>query len=84
MLAHHRAEGYPEGIQSKFFIPDDLGQPESVVGRIWCDFLPQALVEGLFVPEPEPLIVGKGLDKIQQAYDTCLKGASARKVVVSL
>lgn len=76
-------EGYPNGIQSKFFIPDDLGDADSVVARIWRDFLPQALVEGSFVPEPEPLVVGKGLEAIQGAYDRVLKPVSAQKIVVT-
>ncbi|KAF2659341.1 GroES-like protein [Lophiostoma macrostomum CBS 122681] len=77
-------EGYPEGIECKFFIPYDLGDPESVVARIWRDFLPQALAEGSFVPEPEPLIVGKSLKAIQGAYNRVLKPVSAQKIVVTL
>jgi NADPH:quinone reductase-like Zn-dependent oxidoreductase len=76
-------DGYPEGIPSKFFIPDDLGDPESVVAQIWRDFLPQALAEGLFVPEPGPLVMGKGLEAIQGAYDRVLKPVSAQKIVVT-
>ena len=78
------SDGYPKDIESKFFVPDDLDQPDSVVGRLWHDFLPKALVEGVFVPEPQPLIVGKGLEKIQEAYEICLKGVSAQKVVVTI
>jgi NADPH:quinone reductase-like Zn-dependent oxidoreductase len=77
-------EGYPERIQCKFFIPDDLGDPESVVAQVWRDFLPQALSDGSFVPEPEPLIIGKGLEAIQEAYDRVLKPVSAQKIVVIL
>jgi NADPH:quinone reductase-like Zn-dependent oxidoreductase len=76
-------EGYPEGIQCKFFIPGGLGSPDSVVSRIWRDFLPQALAEGTFVPEPEPLLFGNGLETIQNAYERVLKGISAQKVVVT-
>jgi NADPH:quinone reductase-like Zn-dependent oxidoreductase len=77
------SDGYPEGIQCKFFIPDDLDQPHSTVSRIWCNFLPQALEEGLFVPEPQPLVIGHGLDAIQGGYERVLKGMSAQKVVVT-
>jgi NADPH:quinone reductase-like Zn-dependent oxidoreductase len=76
-------EGYPEGIECKFFIPNDLGDPESVVARIWRDFLPQGLAEKVFVPEPEPLVVGKGLEAVQGAYDRVLKPVSAQKIVVT-
>ena len=33
---------------------------------------------------PEPQVVGKGLGRIQEALDTCKRGVSAKKVVVSL
>jgi NADPH:quinone reductase-like Zn-dependent oxidoreductase len=78
------SDGYPENITCKFFLPDDLGHPHSIVSRIWRDFLPQALAEGVLVPEPEPLVVVNGLDKIQAAYEKCLKGLSAQKIVVTL
>ena len=48
------------------------------------EFLPKALAEGVFVPHPEPVIVGKGLDKIQDAFAKHREGVSAKKVVVQL
>jgi hypothetical protein len=45
--------------------------------------LPVALAQGEFIPAPEPLIVGKGLEHIQEALDLSKKGVSA-KVVVTL
>ncbi|KAI1452557.1 GroES-like protein [Annulohypoxylon moriforme] len=77
-------EGYPEGITSKFIDLGDLSDPDAVIGKIFRDFLPQALASGQFVPEPEPLVVGSGLEKIQEAYDLRLKGVSAQKIVVTL
>ncbi|KAL9080587.1 MAG: hypothetical protein Q9157_000642, partial [Trypethelium eluteriae] len=79
-----RGEEYPDGITSKFFIPNDLHEPDSLTCCLWRTFLPQALAEGSFVPEPEPLVVGQGLDKMQEAYDVFYKGVSAQKVVVTL
>ena len=55
------------------------------VGRsVYVDFLSQALAEGTFVPSPEPLIVGKGLEFIQPAFEILKKGLSAQKPVVTL
>lgn len=51
---------------------------------IFADFLPDALQRGAFVPAPEPLVVGHGLDCVQAAFDRHRQGISARKVVVTL
>ncbi|KKA20173.1 Oxidoreductase, zinc-binding dehydrogenase family protein [Rasamsonia emersonii CBS 393.64] len=48
------------------------------------DFLPQALAEGKYAAAPEPLVVGKELEHVQEGMDLNKKGVSARKVVVSL
>jgi hypothetical protein len=55
-----------------------------VGAKIFKDFLPKALEAGNYVYAPEPLVVGKGLDKIQEAFEVLKKGVSAKKVVVSL
>ncbi|KAI1140105.1 GroES-like protein [Hypoxylon sp. FL0543] len=77
-------EGYPKGIKSRFIDLLDLSEPDSVIAEIFRNFLPQALAAGQFVPEPEPWVVGQGLESIQGAYDIRLKGVSAQKVVVTL
>ena len=59
-------------------IKDDL-----VSKAVYKDFLPRALKAGVFIPAPEPLIAGKGLDSIRGAVDLYETGVSARKVVVS-
>jgi NADPH:quinone reductase-like Zn-dependent oxidoreductase len=51
---------------------------------VYRDFLPEALANGKFRASPEPLIVGQGLETIQEALDVQKKGVSAKKVVVSL
>ncbi|KAH8662456.1 chaperonin 10-like protein [Xylariales sp. PMI_506] len=55
-----------------------------VADPIWADFLPQALKAGTFVPAPEPLVAGTGLESLQGAVDLLSKGVSAKKVVVRL
>lgn len=55
------------------------------VGKmIYTDFLPRALAEGEFVAAPDPIVVGKGLEFVQPAFEMQRKGVSAKKVVVSL
>lgn len=51
---------------------------------IWAKFLPEALKNKSLKLAPEPLVVGKGLEKIPEAIAISRKGVSARKLVVSL
>lgn len=48
------------------------------------DFLPKALETGLFIPAPEPLVAGQGLENLQAAFDLQKKGVSAKKIVISI
>lgn len=51
---------------------------------IWRDYLGQALEEGKLRAVPEPWVVGKGLESVQDGLDANKKGVSAKKVVVEL
>lgn len=51
---------------------------------IWGEFLPKALRSGKILPKPDPVIVGKGLESIQQAVDKLKQPISAQKLVVSM
>lgn len=51
---------------------------------VWADWLPKALANGTLKCKPDPLVVGKGLEKIQEACDRGMKGVSAAKLVVEL
>ena len=71
----------------------DIGWKLVMVDKVWQngigkaiykDYLPKALEDGLYIPTPEPEIVGKGLESIQSAYDRQEKGMSASKAVVSV
>jgi NADPH:quinone reductase-like Zn-dependent oxidoreductase len=72
------------GVEAKFILVDGFVDPKSVVARVYMDFLPQALEQGQFVPAPPPYVVGKGLNKIQDALDLQRKGVSRKKLVVML
>jgi NADPH:quinone reductase-like Zn-dependent oxidoreductase len=73
----------PEAVTVKSILGTTLKDNE--VGKaIYEDFLPKALEVGSFVPAPEPLVAGKGLESIQGAVDLMAKGVSAKKIVVLL
>ncbi|KAL3446430.1 zinc-binding oxidoreductase CipB [Aspergillus insuetus] len=73
----------PEGVTVKSILGTTLKDNE--VGKaIYEDFLPKALEAGSFVPAPEPLVAGRGLESIQEAVDLMAKGVSAKKIVVLL
>ncbi|KAI4162658.1 MAG: hypothetical protein LQ342_003704 [Letrouitia transgressa] len=58
---------------------------DNQVGKaVYVDFLPKALDAGTFLPAPEPLIAGKGLESLQEAVDRYKQGISAAKLVVTL
>ncbi|PYH32172.1 zinc-binding alcohol dehydrogenase family protein [Aspergillus neoniger CBS 115656] len=55
-----------------------------VAKGIWKDFVFKALENGRLQPKPDPKVVGKGLEKVQEAVDILKKGVSAKKIVVTL
>jgi NADPH:quinone reductase-like Zn-dependent oxidoreductase len=72
------------GAQVSFIDIRDAANPDGHIARIWKYFLPRALAEGNFVALPQALVVGKGLEKIQEAMDLQMQGVSAKKIVVAL
>jgi len=70
-------------VDKKFIFGSDLMANE-VCRAIYEDFLPAALAQGKYICAPEPHVVGKGLEHLQEAMDLNKKGVSAKKVVVSL
>jgi NADPH:quinone reductase-like Zn-dependent oxidoreductase len=74
----------PAGVTAKFLNAATVTGNE--VGElIWKRFLPAALKENKFLCLPEPLVVGHGLEKLQEAIDKGKAGGvSARKLVVTV
>jgi hypothetical protein len=70
-------------VETKFIFGSDLMANE-VSRAIYEDYLPAALAKGKYVAAPEPQVVGKGLEDVQEAFDVNKRGVSAKKVVVSL
>lgn len=80
-------KGWWRGISWKLFIGTALVHDTSadpLGAAIYETFLPDALAQGKYVPAPEPLAVGHGLEALHGALDQQRKGVSARKVVVTL
>ncbi|KAL1626769.1 hypothetical protein SLS56_006762 [Neofusicoccum ribis] len=74
----------PPGQPGKNFEPA-MAPPNDEVGDIlWRKYIPQALRLGLIQAKPDRLIVGSGLEKIQEAMEQQKAGVSARKIVVTL
>lgn len=55
-----------------------------IFDSVWAKFVPEALKNRSLKPAPEPVIVGKGLEKIAEGAALGLKGVSAAKLVVEL
>ncbi|RDW78321.1 hypothetical protein BP5796_06173 [Coleophoma crateriformis] len=72
-------EKKPEGVDAKFVIGEMKDKP-----FVFEKFLQEALAKGIFIPAPEAVVVGSGLESVQLAMDTQKKGVSAKKVVVTL
>ena len=73
----------PEGVKIvKVFAPSIMGN--GIAKAVYEGFLDAALASGSYVPAPEPLIAGKGLESVQDAIDLLAKGISAQKIVVLL
>ncbi|KAM0326684.1 hypothetical protein ACHAQA_006554 [Verticillium albo-atrum] len=60
------------------FAVNDIAQP------VWEGFVTPALEAGMLKCLPEPLVVGHGLEFIQEALDKSKAGVSARKLVVTM
>ena len=72
-----------KGVNFRFVSGSDLAVND-VSRALYKDYLPVALAERIYIVAPEPMVVGKGLEYIQEAIDINIRGVSARKVVVSL
>lgn len=77
-------EDLPSGISAKWIYAVVAISDVEFGLSIYRDFLPQALAEGKYAAAPEPLVVGKGLEYVQEGIDLNKRGVTARKVVVSL
>ncbi|KAF2165780.1 hypothetical protein M409DRAFT_67109 [Zasmidium cellare ATCC 36951] len=73
------SEGVPSNVQAgMIFAVNDIA------GKVFEEYATPALEKGKVLPLPPPKVVGKGLDKIDEALKLCKAGVSATKLVVEL
>ena len=63
-----KAKELPRGVKTRFLLGSGVRDIE-VGEAVFEDYLPAALEEGRFVPAPEPLVVRKDLDAVQDGLD---------------
>jgi len=78
-------ENLPEGVQATNILAFSIGMQYKDVGEaIWGKFVPAALEEKTLKALPPALVVGKGLEHVQEGLNMNKKGVSAKKVVIEL
>jgi NADPH:quinone reductase-like Zn-dependent oxidoreductase len=82
-IVSYKFKGLISGVKSNFVNAGTIAH-NSVGKAMYEDFLPKALETGLFIPAPEPLVAGQGLESLQAAFDLQKKGVSAKKIVISI
>ncbi|KAM6516703.1 hypothetical protein FALCPG4_014876 [Fusarium falciforme] len=55
-----------------------------VLQAVWGEFVPKAIASGRLQFKPDPVVVGKGLEGLQDGLDKLKGGVSARKYVVQI
>jgi NADPH:quinone reductase-like Zn-dependent oxidoreductase len=76
---HPPPDNVPENVKAgMIFAVNDVATP------VWRDYVTPALQAGKLKCLPPPLVVGKGLERIQEALKKCEAGVSATKLVVEL
>lgn len=77
--------GIHPAVDAKFANAANFHQERELGFAVLRDWLPKALVQGTFVPAPDPVVVGEGLESVQAGLNRLREqGASAQKYVVSL
>jgi NADPH:quinone reductase-like Zn-dependent oxidoreductase len=72
-------ENVPDNVQAgMIFAVDEVATP------VWRDYVTPALEAGKLKCLPPPLVVGNGLEFVQEALKRCEAGVSATKLVVEL
>jgi NADPH:quinone reductase-like Zn-dependent oxidoreductase len=76
---HPPPDNVPENVTAgMIFAVDDIAVP------VWRDYVTSALQSGKLKCLPQPLIVGRGLEHVQEALKKCEEGVSATKLVVAI
>ena len=74
----------PEGMSTSFVNAAIMRGEQEIGYVVYGDYLPAAMAARQFNPAPEAVVVGKGLEAVQEAMNQLGKGVSAKKLVVTL
>ncbi|KAL2002443.1 hypothetical protein VTN02DRAFT_6784 [Thermoascus thermophilus] len=75
----------PAGVEARsVFAPTIATHHPHIADALWRRLIPRALADGSLQTKPDPLVVGEGLERVQEGIDLQRRGVSARKVVVTL
>lgn len=76
-------EDLPSGIKAKGVFAVTIKDNE-VGPAVWDKFLPKALAAGKFQAKPDAMVIGHGLEHVQEGMAANKKGVSGKKVVITL
>ncbi|KAF2434883.1 oxidoreductase [Tothia fuscella] len=75
----------PQGVSATWcFAPSIHMKEPEVANAVWGDYIPQALSDGSFQAKPDAIVVGTGLESIQQAFERHKQRVSGAKIVVKI
>lgn len=78
-------KGLPDNVQAQGLFAVTIATDEKEVGdAVWRKYVPEALADGRLQAKPDPIVIGKGLDKVQEGLDKQKAGVSAGKIVIDL
>jgi len=77
-------EQLPSGVSTNFIKGVALRYDDAKSRALWGTFLPQTLADESHKALPTAMVVGNGLEKLQDAMEVQRKGVSAKKVVVTI
>ena len=79
------SSGLSDGVKAQGLYALTIATAQKEVGEaIWGNYVPKALADRTLQAKPDPIIVGKGLEKVQEGLDKQKAGISAGKIVIEL
>lgn len=77
--------GLPDNVKAAGLFALTIATDQKEVGdAVWRRYVPGALADGRLQAKPDPIVVGKGLEKVQEGLDKQKAGVSAGKIVIDL
>jgi NADPH:quinone reductase-like Zn-dependent oxidoreductase len=78
-------QGIPEGAEGEVRWAATIPFGDRDIGKaVWGAWVSEALEKGVLRAKPDAVVVGKGLERFQEAMDRQMRGVSFEKIVVEL